>query len=115
MLFGVSVPIPLGVNALTSAVAVGLALLLPCIASGLQHAALLDTPQVAWYRQFVDAHRNCLGVAGARIAAPSTYPGHVSPTDTYWHLTASPELLHPVNDRIQNHRHGGSAARLAAA
>ena len=57
MLFAVSVLIPLGVNAFAFAVAAGLALLLPRIASGRQHAALLDTPQVAWYRQFVDGYR----------------------------------------------------------
>ena len=44
MLFAVSVLIPLGVNALAFAVAAALALLLPRIASGRQHAALLDAP-----------------------------------------------------------------------
>ena len=57
MLFAVSVLIPLGVNAIAFAVAAGLALLLPRIASGRQHAALLDSPHVAWYRQFVDGYR----------------------------------------------------------
>ncbi|MEO6199961.1 MAG: MFS transporter [Cryobacterium sp.] len=57
LLFAVSVLIPLGVNALAFGVAAVLALLLPRIASGRQHAALLDAPQVAWYRQFVDGYR----------------------------------------------------------
>jgi MFS family permease len=57
MLFAVSVLIPLGVNALAFGVAAGLALLLPRIASGRQHAALLGAPHVAWYRQFVDGYR----------------------------------------------------------
>ncbi|TFB55197.1 MFS transporter [Cryobacterium tagatosivorans] len=57
LLFAVSVLIPLGVNALAFAVAAVLALLLPKVASGRQHAALLEAPQVAWYRQFVDGYR----------------------------------------------------------
>jgi len=57
LLFAVSVLIPLGVNALAFGVAAVLALLLPRIASGRQHAALQDAPQVAWYRQFVDGYR----------------------------------------------------------
>lgn len=57
LLFAVSVLIPLGVNALAFGVAAVLALLLPRIASGRQHAALLDAPQVPWYRQFVDGYR----------------------------------------------------------
>ena len=28
-----------------------------------------------------------------RIAVLSTYLGHVSPADTYWYLTATPELM----------------------
>jgi len=46
----------------------------------------------------LDAHR--AGV-DARIAALATYLGHVSPISTYWYLSASPELLDLVNDRVQ--------------
>ncbi len=49
---------------------------------------------------------------GARVAggaALATYLGHVSPTSTYWYLTASPELLDLVNDRIEAHRQGRTA------
>jgi MFS family permease len=60
-LFAVSVLIPLGVNAVAFAVAAGLALLLPGIASGRQHAAarasMTGGPESAWYRQFVDGYR----------------------------------------------------------
>jgi integrase len=48
----------------------------------------------------IDAHRGGLDV-DARIAALATYLGHVSPASTYWYLTASPELLDLVNDRIE--------------
>ena len=57
LLFAVSVLIPLGVNALAFAVATVLALLLPKVASGRQHAALITAPPVAWYRQFIDGYR----------------------------------------------------------
>ena len=41
--------------------------------------------------------------ADANIALLSAYLGHVSPADTYWYLSASPELMELA------------AARLAAA
>lgn len=51
----------------------------------------------------IEAHRASVDV-DARIAALATYLGHTSPTSTYWYLTASPELLDLVNDRIEAHR-----------
>ncbi len=56
----------------------------------------------------LDAHRAGVDV-DARIAALATYLGHVSPSSTYWYLTASPELLDLVNERIQAHRRGHTA------
>lgn len=56
----------------------------------------------------IDAHRAGVDV-DARIAALATYLGHVSPASTYWYLTASPQLLDLVNDRVQAHRQGHSA------
>jgi integrase/recombinase XerD len=38
-----------------------------------------------WYRSGLDAER--------RLFSLSTYLGHVSPSRTYWYLTATPELL----------------------
>ncbi|MGH9186622.1 MAG: tyrosine-type recombinase/integrase [Acidimicrobiales bacterium] len=35
-----------------------------------------------------------------RIAALSTYLGHVSPADTYWYLSASPELMEFAAERL---------------
>ena len=40
------------------------------------------------------------------IAALSTYLGHVSPADTYWYLSASPELMALAADRLAD-RFGG--------
>jgi integrase len=38
-----------------------------------------------WYRQGENVHH--------RIAALSTYLGHACVTNTYWYLTATPELM----------------------
>jgi integrase/recombinase XerD len=35
------------------------------------------------------------------IAALSTYLGHISPADTYWYLSASPELMALAAERLQ--------------
>jgi integrase/recombinase XerD len=40
------------------------------------------------------------------IATLSTYLGHVSPADTYWYLSASPELMALAADRLHD-RFGG--------
>lgn len=56
LFFAVSVLIPLGTNAVAFAVAAVLAILLPRVASGRQHALAVEGPNVAWYRQFVDGY-----------------------------------------------------------
>ncbi|MGH2902159.1 MAG: tyrosine-type recombinase/integrase [Solirubrobacteraceae bacterium] len=38
-----------------------------------------------------------------RIAVLSTYLGHVSPAETYWYLTATPELMDSAADRLERH------------
>lgn len=37
-----------------------------------------------------------------RIATLSTYLGHISPADTYWYLSASPELMALAADRLHD-------------
>jgi integrase/recombinase XerD len=37
-----------------------------------------------------------------RIAALSTYLGHVAPSDTYWYLTATPELMEVAAQRLDD-------------
>ncbi len=49
-----------------------------------------------WYRSGLDAER--------RLPALSTYLGHVSPTCTYWYLTATPELLALAGKRLERAR-----------
>lgn len=58
----------------------------------LRHSFAVDT-LIGWHRSGinVDAH----------IAALSTYLGHVAPADTYWYLSASPQLMALAADRLQ--------------
>jgi integrase/recombinase XerD len=44
--------------------------------------------------------------AGANIALLSAYLGHVSPSDTYWYLSASPELMELAALRLAGHGGG---------
>jgi integrase len=53
----------------------------------------------------IDAHRQG-GDVDARIAALGTYLGHVDPVNTYWYLSASPELMALVCDRMTAHQQG---------
>jgi len=47
---------------------------------------------LAWYREGADVR--------ARLPELSVYLGHVRPQDTYWYLTATPELLAPAAARF---------------
>ena len=46
-----------------------------------------------WYRAGIDVER--------RLPWLSTYLGHVSPSSTYWYLTATPELLELASQRAE--------------
>lgn len=46
-----------------------------------------------WYRAGVDVE--------PRLPWLSTYLGHVSPSSTYWYLSATPELLSSAGDRLE--------------
>ena len=49
----------------------------------------------------------CSGVdVEARMIALSTYLGHVNPSDTYWYLSASPELVELVAGRLDDRPSG---------
>ncbi len=52
----------------------------------------------------IDAHRQGVDV-DARIAVLATYLGHVNPANTYWYLTASPQLMAIVTDRMTAQQH----------
>jgi integrase/recombinase XerD len=72
-------------------------------AMGLRSATVRPTPHQLRHsfavRTLVDWHRTGLRVE-EHIAVLSTYLGHVSPTDTYWYLSASPELMALAAERL---------------
>lgn len=51
---------------------------------------------VAWYRAGEDVQ--------ARLPALSAFMGHVGPKDTYWYLSAVPELLSLANECAEERR-----------
>jgi integrase/recombinase XerD len=57
-------------------------------------------------RALVSAYRAGIDVE-TRMLALSTYLGHVNPTDTYWYLSASPELIELVAERLNDEPTGG--------
>ncbi|MDQ4068725.1 MAG: tyrosine-type recombinase/integrase [Actinomycetota bacterium] len=57
----------------------------------LRHSFAVRT-LLGWYRQGVDV--------GAHMPLLSTYLGHVHPANTYWYLSAAPELLTLVAARL---------------
>jgi integrase len=66
---------------------------------GARHARLHDLRHTLAVDALVDAHRHGLDV-DARIAVLSTFLGHKEPANTYWYLTATPELMSAVSDRM---------------
>lgn len=69
---------------------------------GSRQPRLYDLRHTFAVNTLIDAHRSGNGV-DAQIAALATYLGHCSPIHTYWYLSASPELLHLVSDRVEQH------------
>jgi integrase/recombinase XerD len=57
----------------------------------LRHSFAVNT-LIRWYRQGLDVEQ--------RLPLLSTYLGHVAPKSTYWYMTAVPELLELVADRL---------------
>jgi integrase len=63
-------------------------------AHDLRHS-LAVTTLIGWVRSGVKVDEN--------MAVLSTYLGHVSPADTYWYLSASPELMALAAERLDAH------------
>jgi integrase len=57
----------------------------------LRHSFAVNT-LIGWYRQGVDVE--------PRLPLLSTWLGHVHPKSTFWYLTAVPELLELIVDRL---------------
>ena len=58
----------------------------------LRHSFAMRTV-TGWYRAGLEG--------GARLPLLSTYLGHAKPADTYWYLTATPELLALAAKRLE--------------
>jgi integrase/recombinase XerD len=43
----------------------------------------------------------------ARLPLLATFLGHADPADTYWYLSAAPELLGLAGQRLEDHLGGG--------
>ena len=63
----------------------------------LRHRFAVQT-LIDWYRSGVNIDEH--------ISTLSTYLGHISPADTYWYLSASPELMALAAERVHD-RFGG--------
>ena len=61
----------------------------------LRHRFAVNT-LLRWYRRGLDVERY--------LPQLSTYMGHAHPTDTYWYLTAAPELMRLVAARLECRR-----------
>jgi integrase len=64
---------------------------------GLRHSFAVRT-LLGWYRAGVEVQ--------PRLPLLSTYLGHVHPKDTYWYLTAAPELLQLAAGRLERSQEG---------
>jgi len=58
----------------------------------LRHSFAVRT-LTSWYRDGLDVE--------ARLPKLSTYLGHVHPANTYWYLSAPPELLSLAAERLE--------------
>ena len=46
-----------------------------------------------------------------KVLALSTYLGHARPSDTYWYLTAVPELMAVTSRRFEDFAHAAQGGR----
>ena len=69
------------------------------VAPGCRAPRLHDARHSFAVNTLLDAHREGVDV-DARIATLANYLGHVDPSHTYWYLTASPQLMQTVRDRL---------------
>ena len=68
------------------------------------HPRAKDLRHAFAIRTLIDWQRS--GEIAPRIATLSTYLGHVSPAETYWYLSATPELMGLAAQRLHA-RFGG--------
>jgi len=66
------------------------------------HPRIHDLRHSLAVRTLIEWHRGGISV-DENIAVLSAYLGHVSPADTYWYLSASPELMQLAAQRLHAH------------
>jgi integrase len=71
------------------------------------HPRLHDLRHTFAVRTLIDAHRNGADISSL-LPVLSTYLGHVEPANTYWYLTAVPELMQLAAARLEQHETGVS-------
>lgn len=69
------------------------------VTPGCRAPRLHDARHVFAVNTLLDAHRQGADI-DARIATLANYLGHADPSHTYYYLTASPELMQTVRDRL---------------
>jgi integrase/recombinase XerD len=58
-------------------------------------------------RTLIDAYRRGADISSL-LPVLSTYLGHVEPANTYWYLSAVPELMQLAAARLEQHEAGRS-------
>jgi integrase/recombinase XerD len=71
------------------------------------HPRIHDLRHTFAVRTLIDAHRNGADISSL-LPVLSTYLGHVEPANTYWYLTAVPELMQLAAARLEQHEAGRS-------
>jgi len=71
------------------------------------HPRIHDLRHTFAVRTLIDGHRNGADISSL-LPVLSTYLGHVEPANTYWYLSAVPELMQLAAARLERHEAGQS-------
>jgi integrase/recombinase XerD len=77
-----------------------------CVEAGLRSKFESSGPRIIDFRHtlavstLIRCYRECLNVDNV-MPILSTYLGHINPENTYWYLTATPELLNLINKQLE--------------
>jgi integrase len=69
------------------------------------HARVHDMRHAFAVHTLIDGHRDGADIS-ALLPVLATYLGHVEPANTYWYLSAVPELMQVVAARLEQHEAG---------
>jgi integrase/recombinase XerD len=72
------------------------------IRTGATHPRIHDLRHSLAVRTLIEWQRSGMSI-DEHIATLSAYLGHISPADTYWYLSASPELMQLAAQRLHTH------------